>query len=424
MILGILASAGKKVEDYYLGSAANSGTSQADGAVGDSDGNIYIAGRTTDGGTAYTYVAKYDSSFTNLWKRKLSTVNNDVVTKIAIDSSKNVYIAGSSKPGGLRIGVVAKYNSSGTIQWQRTLSPATQQIWLQNIAVDSSGNVYVIGLDTDNGGQSSTLLVKYNTSGTIQWQRNYAAVSGSQGTAVAVDSSGNVYAGGYGNYGVTNLADLLKFNSSGTKQWHRTLANTSSTLINDLACDDSNVYLAGQTFSTDYRAFTAKYNSSGTIQWQRTIDNGAATDSYGGISINSSGDSYCIGGITVSNLLGFISKYNSSGTIQYQRSFAITSKNVYLNAGNVVGDGIYFGGRKAKTITDTFFGKVPTDGTKTGTYTLDGQSVVYAAGTATEAAGSMTDAAGTVTVNTSTKTDAAGTFTDSALTSTDTKVQL
>jgi hypothetical protein len=191
-----------------------------------------------------------------------------------------------------------------------------------------------------------------------------------------------------------------------------------------LACDDSNVYLAGQTFSTDYRGFTAKYNSSGTIQWQRSLDGGASTDYYYGIAINSSGDSYCVGRMFQTNSRGYISKYDTSGTIQYQRSLAITGKNIILNGVGVAGDAIYFGGQKAKTNIDTFFGKVPTDGAKTGTYTLDAQTIDYATGTATEAAGGMTDAAGTVTVNTSTKTDAAGSFTDSALTSTDTKVQL
>ena len=424
-ILGILASGGAGVvENYYLAASTNSGSSYSYDAAADSSGNIYISGTTNDGGTEYTYIAKYDSTFTNVWKRKLNTDNNDITTKIALDSSSNVYIAASTKVGGLRRGVVAKYNSSGTIQWQRLLSPATQQLWLNNIAVDSSGNVHAIGLHTDNGGQASAFLVKYNSSGTIQWQRDWTASSGSQGISVAVDSSGNVYAGGYGNYGVTNIADLIKFNSSGTKQWHRTLSNTATTIINDLACDATDVYLAGQTFAADYRAFTAKYNSSGTIQWQRSLDGGASTDYYYGIGIDSSGNSYCVGRMFQTNSLGYIAKYNTSGTIQFQRSFAISGKNIILNGNVVQGSGIYFGGQKAKTNIDSFFGKVPTDGTKTGTYSLDAQSIDYAAGTATEAAGGMTDAAGTVTVNTSTKTDAAGSLTDSAWTSTDTKVQL
>jgi hypothetical protein len=408
----------------YLAASTNSGSSYAYDAAADSSGNIYICGTTNDGGTEYTFIAKYDFNFTNLWKRKLNTVNNDIGAKIGLDSSGNVYIAASSKPGGLRIGVVAKYNSSGTIQWQRTLSPATQQLWLSNIAVDSSGNVHVIGLHTDNGSGTSAFLAKYNTSGTIQWQRDWIASSGSQGISVAVDSSGNVFAGGYGNYGSGNIADLIKFNSSGTKQWHRTLSNTATTIINDLACNSSDVYLAGQTFAADYRAFNAKYNSSGSIQWQRSLDGGGSTDYYYGIGIDSAGNSYCVGRMFQTNSLGYIAKYNTSGTIQWQRSLAISGKNIVLNGNAVENDVIYFGGQKTKTNIDSFYGKVPTDGTKTGTYSLDAQSIDYASGTATEAAGGMTDAAGTVTVNTSTKTDAAGSLTDSAWTSTDTKVLL
>ena len=66
----------------------------------------------------------------------------------------------------------AKFNSSGTIQWQRTLDGSTQHDRGTGIAVDSSGNVYIAGFGAWTSGKSYEILIaKYNSSGTLQYQR-------------------------------------------------------------------------------------------------------------------------------------------------------------------------------------------------------------------------------------------------------------
>ena len=108
------------------------------------------------------------------------------------------------------------------------------------MAVDSSDNIYVTGwtrgkLDTYSGGDD-TILVKYNSSGTKQWTRQFGApsfleksqynsssqmtTSEDKGIGVAVDSSGNIYVTGNtegGMDGNTNSGKndifLVKYNS-------------------------------------------------------------------------------------------------------------------------------------------------------------------------------------------------------------------
>ena len=84
------------------------------------------------------------------------------------------------------------------------------------VTADSSDNIYVTGwtrggLDTYSGGDD-TILVKYNSSGTKQWTRQFGAPSflkksqynsssqmtssTDKGIGVAVDSSGNIYVTG------------------------------------------------------------------------------------------------------------------------------------------------------------------------------------------------------------------------------------
>ena len=108
-------------------------------------------------------------------------------------------------------------------QWTKQLGTSAIEEG-RGVAVDSSDNIYVTGwtrgkLDTYSGGDD-TFLVKYNSSGTKQWTRQFGAPSGDIGIGVAVDSSGNIYVtgntdgglDGNTNSGKTDIF-LVKYNS-------------------------------------------------------------------------------------------------------------------------------------------------------------------------------------------------------------------
>ena len=65
------------------------------------------------------------------------------------------------------------------------------------VAVDSSSNVYVSGYTGSAGaGSNDMLTAKYNSSGTIQWQRTFGSNLVEESFGLAVDSSDNIYVGG------------------------------------------------------------------------------------------------------------------------------------------------------------------------------------------------------------------------------------
>ena len=92
------------------------------------------------------------------------------------------------------------------------------------VAVDSSDNIYVSGwtrgkLDTYAGGDDA-IVIKYNSSGTKQWTRQFGSNSSDIGAGVTVDSSGNIYMTGNTSGGLdgnTNSGKndilLVKYNS-------------------------------------------------------------------------------------------------------------------------------------------------------------------------------------------------------------------
>jgi uncharacterized delta-60 repeat protein len=392
------------------------------GIAVDANGNVYVTGQAnaTTATAAYVFVAKYDTTGVIQWQRKLDTASQtDIGYGIAVDGSGNVYVTGAANTTTAQYVFIAKYNTSGVIQWQRSLDVASKLDTGYGIAVDTTGNVYVIGqANATTASASYIFIAKYDTSGAIQWQRKLDSTTAVAdiGYGIAVDGSGNVYVTGQANTATSAYVFIAKYDTTGVIQWQRSL-DTASNLDTGygIAVDTTgNVYITGQANATTATAayvFIAKYNTSGVIQWQRSLDTALQTDIGYGIAVDGSGNVYVTGQANPlgSTAYAFVAKYNTGGAIQWQRKldtalqtdigFGIAvdaTGNIYVT-GNATGAA----GSNA-TAAYAFIAKLPADGTipGTGTYVVGGSTLTYSAATMTEAAASLTDAAGTLTTTT------------------------
>ena len=352
------------------------GTSESDPARGiavDAGGNSYFTGLTfgdlggPNQGLCDAFIIACDSSGTQQWIRQIGTSECDAGRGIAVDASGNSYITGETDGdlGGPNQGswdaFIIKCGSGGTLQWASQIGTSHHDRG-RDIAVDVSGNSYITGhtwgdLGGPNQGGADAFLVKYNTSGTVQWARQIGTDTLDWPNGIAVDGSGNSYITGVteGDLGGPyqgGLGDgfILKYDSGGTFQWARQIGTTERDEARGIAVDGSgNSYVTGHTYGDlggpshgGADAFVVKYDTSGTWQWTRQIGT-TEHDGAWAIAVDSSGNSYIRGGTAGEG--GFIVKYDSGGTEQWRRQIGTIgnlfgwgiavdgSGNIYITSG-------------------------------------------------------------------------------------------
>jgi hypothetical protein len=127
------------IQTEYIYSDGSRFTSLIQNASGD----CYIGGSLNS--PTRTLILKTDASGTKQWGTTIT--NNYTTTKIAMDSSENIYAICRSTDSILNI---SKYNSSGTIQWQRNLTfPST--ITDGSISITPTGDIFIATQARDSG---------------------------------------------------------------------------------------------------------------------------------------------------------------------------------------------------------------------------------------------------------------------------------
>ena len=256
----------------------------------DAAGNVLVAGERSGNSTDYL-VVKYDPSGVQQWSATLdgATHGEERLFGLAVDGSGSPYVTGWSRDAvsGAWDFMTVRWSTAGSLLWAVPFdnpAPGSQEDWAYGLAVDASGNAYVVG-----GSNSQFMVVKYDPAGAQQWATPYAGVSVGEAYAVAVNAGGDVVVTGAGTGGSSGW-DLLtvKYDPAGLQQWAATSENPEPGVQQDwayaIAFDGlGHVYLAGETrdaTTSRYDYLTAKYDAAGVEQWVRAFDSPLAGAQY------------------------------------------------------------------------------------------------------------------------------------------------
>jgi hypothetical protein len=296
-----------------------------------------------------------------------------------------------------------------------------------NVGKDSSGNAYITGICfslTDifvccspdvQVNNTCMLLVKINTSNGVDYIKGINQVSYNgfdRPSTPLIRSDGLIVLSGSIPNGSAPAPGIMLFNpSTNAISWKNLISfganfgNYDTGYGTTQACIDGsdNVYLNGTSAKLNVAntngTAVSKFNSSGTVQWATMyyVNSTSTTVAAYGIACDSAGNVYSMGTRNLGSAIQtHIVKLNSSGTVQWQlRLFTSGTANTpngrqikILSDGSIaVYYAVYQSNAGEAIIT------LPADGSKTGTFTVNGIPVTVEVGTLTVVSASITSPA-------------------------------
>jgi len=294
----------------------------------DHKGNSYITGTfaaptivfgsdtlpSSNGSTDNFFIAKYDRFGAEQWAKYAGDSTRVVGNSVNVDFTGSSVIAtgyfqgGSSpvhfgsysltSPGGGYEAFIVKYDTSGNVQWAVSAGKIALLGMSKNItnSVDRLGNIYIAGEFAD----SVTIIKKYDAAGNFVWNQTAIGsfILGNYGNLkISTDWDGNSFV-----TGVFTAGSSITFGTT-------TITNTSS----------------------GYEVFIVKYDASGNFVWAK--HQGTYPSLYKpAISTDNMGNSYLTGyflgtyvqfdTIVLANTGGediFIVKFNKDGNVVWAK---------------------------------------------------------------------------------------------------------
>lgn len=289
----------------------------------DDSGNCYLGGSWNED-RSYLLI-KYNSAGSREWVAQYADTFGGWITDMWVDKFKNVYVTGSSWNNPYIADMVTiKYNSGGNEEWLSRFGPdtlfSTIDGFAESIAVDDSGNVYVLGMLYNNSGLDTMVLLKYTAIGQQLWIVKYGEnqIPYDDGKKVIVFNGEYLYVGTNTGQSTGWKGEVLKYNLNGNLIWESELGNG---FYQGMVVDKKgNAYLAENDSG---KISITKFDSSGIKLWTKETDYGATIKHLildGNEDIILTGIAFFYDGINFSDSL-LIMKYSSDSSLLWKEIF-------------------------------------------------------------------------------------------------------
>ena len=271
------------------------------------DGGYIVAKRSGPINGGYTWIIKFNSFGTIVWKKKLGRKNilYEILygAKSVQQTSDGGYVVAGytwSSYHGDNCWII-KFNYLGTIVWKKSLGGSDFDIATSIQQTTDGGYIVAGGSDSNDGdvtgnhGGSDYWIVKLNSSGTIEWQKSLGGSDDDLAYSIQQTTDGGYIVAGCahsndgditGHHGSTRCTDywIVKLSSSGTIEWQKSLGGNCDDIAEAIQqTSDGGYVVAGRLSSNDGDGtehhgsngtsdyWIVKLNSSGTIEWQKSL---------------------------------------------------------------------------------------------------------------------------------------------------------
>jgi endonuclease/exonuclease/phosphatase family metal-dependent hydrolase len=296
------------------------------------------------------------------WHSYLGSAGWDDGKAITVDRKGNVYMIGQSAQSwgnpidpfaGDKDVFVAKLSKKGKLLWNTFLGSKAYDEG-RGIAVDPSGNVYIVGSSAKSWGKPvhahmgddrDAFAARLSSQGELKWHTFMGGnMSGDRGMAIAVDGQRNVHVAGFGAafwdtqpvYPISSGTDgwVTKLSPAGVRLWYTPMGSSNLASIRALTLDSTgNIFVAGWSEGAFFRSpvdyyvgeldtFAAKLDSRGVMQWHTFMGSkrddsgmGIALDGMGNILVSGTSDKTWGDPINPFNgaMSAFVAKLNPNG---------------------------------------------------------------------------------------------------------------
>jgi len=281
------------------------------------DGGYIVAGNTfsNDGDVGGNYggrdawVVKLNSTGDIQWEQNYGGSGGDAFYDIQQTTDGGFILVGTtnstdgdvtSNNGGIDFWVV-KLHSNGNIDWQKTLGGSNNDFGSSIQQTTDGGYIlagYSLSSDGDVGGNyggRDVWVVKLNSTGDIQWEKNYGGSGLDDASSIQQTIDGGYILAGFstssdGDVGGNNGGQdvwVVKLNNTGDIQWEKNFGGSDTDRAESVKqTTDGGYVIAGYSNSTDGDVtgnmgdsdfWVIKLNSSGDLIWEKSMG-GTSTD--------------------------------------------------------------------------------------------------------------------------------------------------
>ena len=200
-----------------------------------------------------------EDSYMVEWSKSLSIGSGGALeagNSIAVDTDGNIYVVGLVRELLSDKFFIAKYDNQGEFQWSRTSNILGDAEGL-SVIIDSTNSIIIAGTTTSGGaGGKDVFVTSYTPLGDLHWIYSFGTDGDDEGKSITIDKDDNLYVTGTTTSAFpqeTNIGGIdtfiAKILTDGSQSWIKQFGTNSDDEGVSIAIDgNNNLYIVGTTY--------------------------------------------------------------------------------------------------------------------------------------------------------------------------------